>query len=69
MAGMLGSYIATVSAFSVVNFAFLPPAVRWLWPTAIGTPLITVWITYYKRRRRRSVPPRLEATRASNVPC
>src|SRR5207245_346034 len=29
MAGMLGSYIATVSAFSVVNFTFLPIAVRW----------------------------------------
>jgi hypothetical protein len=23
-------------AFSVVNFVFLPPIIRWLWPTAIG---------------------------------
>src|SRR5262249_24100625 len=55
MGGMLGSYIATVSAFSVVNFAFLPTTVRWLWPTLIGTPLIAVWIAYYRIRLRR--PP------------
>jgi len=53
MGGMLGSYIATVSAFSVVNFTFLPTAVRWLWPTVIGAPLIAVWITYYRIRFRR----------------
>jgi uncharacterized membrane protein len=50
MAGMLGSYIATVSAFSVVNFDFLPTVVRWLWPSVVGTPLIVVWIVYYKIR-------------------
>lgn len=50
MAGMLGSYLAAVSAFSVVNFTFLPTTVRWLWPTLVGTPLIVLWITYYKRR-------------------
>jgi len=61
MAGMLGSYIATVSAFSVVNFTFLPIAVRWLWPTAIGTPLIALWITYYKIRFRRAPSARIEA--------
>lgn len=48
MGGMLGSYIATVSAFSVVNFGFLPTAARWLWPTVVGTPLIVLWIVYYK---------------------
>lgn len=50
MANMLGSYIAAVTAFSVVNFAFLPPPLRWLWPTLVGTPLIAIWITYYRRR-------------------
>ena len=65
MGGMLGSYIATVSAFSVVNFTFLPPAVRWLWPTVIGTPLIVVWITYYKIRFRRAPTPRAEAAPAN----
>src|SRR2546422_815513 len=53
MRGMLGSYIATVTAFSVVNFTFLPTAVRWLWPIVVGTPLITAWITYYRLRFRR----------------
>jgi hypothetical protein len=56
MAGMLGSYIATVSAFSVVNFTFLPVAVRWLWPTVLGVPLIVVWITYYRLRFRQRHP-------------
>jgi hypothetical protein len=69
MAGMLGSYIAAVSAFSVVNFAFLPTVVRWLWPTIVGTPLIALWIRYY-RIRFGSVrtPLRGEPTAAGNVP-
>lgn len=54
MGGMLGSYIAAVSAFSVVNFTFLPTGARWLWPTVIGTPLIAAWITYYRIRFRRA---------------
>ena len=49
MGGMLGSYIAAVSAFSVVNFTFLPTAVRWLWPTALG---ISIWIAYKVRFRK-----------------
>ena len=61
MGGMLGSYIATVSAFSVVNFTFLPTAVRWLWPTVIGTPLIVVWIAYYRIRFSRAPAARVEA--------
>ena len=50
MANMIGSYIAAVTAFSVVNFHSLPTTLRWLWPTMIGSPLIAIWITYYKRR-------------------
>ena len=50
MGGMIGSYIAAVSAFSVVNFRFLPPEVRWLWPSAIGVPGIFIWIGYYQKR-------------------
>ena len=56
MSGMLGSYIAAVTAFSVVNFTFLPTAVRWLWPTALGVPLIVFWITYYRVHLRRGQP-------------
>ncbi len=65
MTGMLGSYIATVSAFSVVNFTFLPLAVRWLWPTAIGTPLIALWVTRYKIRFRRGTGARVETAPAN----
>jgi len=50
MAGMVGSYIAAVSAFSVVNFHFLPTAVRWLWPSAVGVPGLIVWVNYYKAK-------------------
>jgi uncharacterized membrane protein len=50
MAGMIGSYIAAVSAFSVVNLPFLPTAIRWLWPSAVGVPGIFIWIGYYRRK-------------------
>lgn len=50
MGGMIGSYIATVGAFSAVNFYFLPILVRWLWSTAIGVPAISIWIAYYRRK-------------------
>jgi hypothetical protein len=63
MTGMLGSYVAAVSAFSVVNFTFLPTTVRWLWPTVIATPLIALWITYYRRRFARRTQD--AATRAA----
>lgn len=58
MANMIGSYIAAVTAFSVVNFHFLPTTIRWLWPTMLGTPLIAIWITYYKLRFNKSKHPR-----------
>ncbi len=50
MTGMLTSYIAAVTAFSVVNFAFLPVTLRWLWPTFVGTLAIAAWIRYYRIR-------------------
>ncbi|TND08377.1 MAG: hypothetical protein FD123_2173 [Bacteroidetes bacterium] len=42
--GMVGSYIAAVTAFLVNTGFFLPDLVRWLGPTVIGVPLI-VWFT------------------------
>jgi uncharacterized membrane protein len=54
MGGMLGSYIATVSAFSAVNFHFLPMVIRWLWPSIIGIPGIFLWIGYYRKKFSRS---------------
>jgi hypothetical protein len=50
MQGMMGSYIAAISAFSAVNFDFLPPVVRWLWPTIIGSIGISIWMNYYKKK-------------------
>lgn len=50
MTRFLSAYIATVTAFSVVNFKFLPYFWRWLWPTMLGTIGITVWRLYYSRK-------------------
>ncbi len=50
MGRFLGAYIATVTAFSVVNFQFLPSLWRWFWPTIVGVPLIFVWRAYYRKK-------------------
>ena len=59
---MLSAYIAAVTAFSVVNFKFLPPIPRWLWPTVVGTLGIVVWTRYYRRKFNR---PRVSAPAAA----
>jgi uncharacterized membrane protein len=51
---MLGAYIATVTAVSAVNFHFLPPVWRWLWPTIIIAPFIFMWVRKYKMRTART---------------
>jgi hypothetical protein len=61
MSGMLAAYIATVSAFSVVNFHFLPPVARWLWPTVVGSIGIVIWTRYYREKFRRADQARDEA--------
>jgi hypothetical protein len=58
MTGMLGSYIAAVTAFSAVNFSFLPTVVRWLWPLVIGVPLITIWVRKYKVKFAKGAAPK-----------
>lgn len=45
---MGGAYIATVSAFTVVNATFLPTVARWLLPTVVGT--LAIW--YVSRQYR-----------------
>ncbi|MCB0793463.1 MAG: hypothetical protein KDB88_01900 [Flavobacteriales bacterium] len=51
MIGFLGSYIATVSAFSAVNLDMLRPVwLQWLWPTLVGSPLIAWWVRYMKAK-------------------
>jgi hypothetical protein len=47
---MGAGYIATVTAAVTVNLTMLPPLVRWLGPTLVGTPLIVVTTVRYRRR-------------------
>lgn len=44
---MVGAYIATVTAVSVVNLTVVPDLVAWFWPTAVGVPLIWYWQATY----------------------
>lgn len=62
MTGMLGSYIAAVTAFSAVNFTFLPTVVQWLWPLVIGVPQIAIWVTTYKKKFAQGAEPKDVAT-------
>jgi len=45
---MMGSYIAAVTAFLLVNNEILPPVSVWLLPTVVIAPLITIWTRRYK---------------------
>lgn len=64
MGGMVGGYIATVSAFSAVNMNFLPGIVQWLWPTLIGVPLLMFWISKYKKKKEEAKSRRAASVRA-----
>lgn len=44
---MGAAYIATASAVSAVNLAPALGVVAWLWPTAVGVPLIGYWVRKY----------------------
>jgi len=52
IARMVGSYIATVTAFCVVNSsnfpAYVPTLVIWVLPGVIGGIAIGRWIRYYR---------------------
>jgi uncharacterized membrane protein len=54
MRAMLGAYIATFTAFAVTNATFLPPLVRWLAPTVVGSIGIAVWVGRYRKGRQMS---------------
>ena len=49
---MMGSYIAAMTAFIVVNNSILPGIVAWLLPTVIVTPLIFKWSRKYKTQTK-----------------
>jgi len=44
---MIAAYIATISAVSAVNLTPVLGIGAWLWPTALGTPLIYYWSKRY----------------------
>jgi hypothetical protein len=50
--GMIGSYIAAMTAFSAVNLSrwFGAAWWVWLWPTIVGVPAIALWTIYYKKK-------------------
>lgn len=56
IAGMVGGYIATLTAFLVTNVDFLPSLVIWLGPTLIGTPLIILWSRKFAPRPKKTSP-------------
>ncbi|MCU0392917.1 MAG: hypothetical protein MUE81_17550 [Thermoflexibacter sp.] len=47
---MCGAYIATFTAFLVVNIETNPAYLGWILPTVIGTPLIAYTIRTYKKK-------------------
>ena len=49
---MLGGYIATFTAFTVTNLAFLPPLVGWLVPGLIGGIGIAMTVKHFKKKYR-----------------
>ena len=51
---MGGAYIATCTAFFVVNIHFLPGLLVWLSPTAIGSIMIAYTLKKYKKRPQRT---------------
>jgi len=54
ISGFIASYIAAVSAFSVTSLHFIPFPYNFLWPTALGVPVIAWW---HRRVRGQRVPP------------
>ena len=52
LSGMLGSYIAAWTAFSIVTIGPLLHGAWWIWvvPTGIGVPAIVMTRGYYQRK-------------------
>ncbi len=46
--GMVGSYIAALTAVSVTNLRFLPSLFQWPWPTIVIVPIMSFVIRKYK---------------------
>ncbi len=54
LGGMVGGFIATVTAFSSQFMNFIPEWLQWSWPSAIGIPLIFYWSASYRRKSKSS---------------
>ena len=52
---MTGSYIASTTAFLVVNNKFLPDILAWLLPTILIVPLIVKWTRKYKVEQKKGI--------------
>lgn len=52
ISGFMAGYMAAVSAFSATSFKFIPFPYNFLWPTAVGVPLIIWW---HRRVRAKAV--------------
>lgn len=57
MVRFLAAYIATATAFAVVNLKFLPPLAVWLVPSVVGTAIIVTWVTYYRLQDAKRLNP------------
>lgn len=65
ISGFMASYIAAVSAFSVTSLRFIPFPYNFLWPTALGVPIIAWWQWRVRRQRVATAPtPGLSASPA-----
>lgn len=49
---MTGAYIATITAFIVVNVDFLPGFISWIIPTALVLPFIVSWTRSYRKDKK-----------------
>jgi hypothetical protein len=45
---MIGTYVAALTAFLVVNNNVIPAYIAWLLPTVVMLPLIVRWVRKYK---------------------
>lgn len=52
--GMIGGFIATLTAFSSQVMGFLPVWLQWSWPSLIGIPLLMLFTQAMKRKTGRS---------------
>ncbi|MEM9856999.1 MAG: hypothetical protein AAF843_06570 [Bacteroidota bacterium] len=50
LSGMVGGFIATVTAFSAQVMSFMPTFLQWSWPTLVGAPLIAYWLSTYRKK-------------------